>query len=69
MSRRDARHFHQIFDIIWKVIIMIIAYLVPPYGIKWETRRKKIFKILLEDSHLDRQIMSWRDAEDEFYWK
>ena len=41
MSRPDARHFHQVFDSFWKVIISIIAYLVPPYGITWEKRRGK----------------------------
>ena len=55
MSRRDTRHFHQVLDNFWKVYIMIIAYLVAPYGITWERRRKKIFTILLKDSHHDRQ--------------
>ena len=64
MSRRDARHFYQVFDNFWKVIIMIIAYLVPPYGITWERR-----KILLKDSNHDKQIPSRRDAENAFYWK
>ena len=41
MSRRDARHFHHVFDGFWNVIITIIAYLVPPYGITWERRRGK----------------------------
>ena len=30
MSRRDAGHFYQVCDHFWKVIIMIIAYMVPP---------------------------------------
>ena len=41
MSRRDARHIHQVFDNFWKGIIMIISYLVPPYGITWERKRRK----------------------------
>ena len=41
MSRRDAGHFYQVFDNFWKFMIMIIAYMVPPYGIKWERRRRK----------------------------
>ena len=45
MSRHDARHFYQIFDNFWKGTIIIIAYLVPLYGITWE-RRKKIFFFL-----------------------
>ena len=49
---------------------MIRAYLVPPYGITWERRRrKKIFKILVKDLHHDREIMSKHDADDKFYWK
>ena len=49
--------------------MVIIAFLVPPYGITWERKEEKIFKLLLKDSHHDRQIMSRRDAEDELYWK
>ena len=64
MSRRDARHFHRVFDHFWKVIIMIIAYLVPRYGITLDRRRRKQFKILLKVSHHDRQTKSRRDAED-----
>ena len=64
MSRRLARHFHQVFDNFWKLIIMIIAYFVPPNGITWERRRRKNIKIFLKDSHHDRQILSRRDAED-----
>ena len=41
MSRRDARHFYQVYDNFWKVIIMIIAYLVPPYGTTLERRRRR----------------------------
>ena len=67
MSWRDGRHSHQMFDNFWKVNIMIIAHLVPPFGITWERRRRK--KILLKDCHHERQIMSRRDAEDEFYSK
>ena len=39
MSRRDGGHLYQVSDNFWKVNIMIIAYMVPPYGIKWERRR------------------------------
>ena len=67
MSQRDARHFYQIFDNFWKGTIIIIAYLVPLYGITWE--RIFFFLILLKDSHHDRKIMSRHDAEDEFKWK
>ena len=71
MSRRDAGHFYQLFDKLWKFMIMIIAYMVPPYGIKWERRRRKniFFLYLLTDSHHDMQIMSRRDAKDEFFWE
>ena len=48
MDRRDARHFHQIFDNFWKVIIMIIAYLVSPHGITWERRREKYIQNIVE---------------------
>ena len=41
MSRRDAGHFYQFFDKLLKFMIMIIAYMVPPYGIKWKRRRRK----------------------------
>ena len=41
MSGCDARHFYQVIDSFWKFIMMIIAYLVPPYGITWERRRRK----------------------------
>ena len=43
MSRRDARHFYQIFDNFWKGIIIIIAYFVPLYGITWERRKIYFF--------------------------
>ena len=39
--------------------------MVPPYGIRWEERRKKCFIIFSKDSHLDMQLMSRRHAEYE----
>ena len=37
--------------------------------VQHEREEEKILKILLKYSCHDRQIMSRRDAEDEFYWK
>ena len=48
MSRRDATHFHQVLKKIWKVIMVIIAFLVPPYGIRWKRRRKKNIQIIVK---------------------
>ena len=39
--------------------------MVPPYGIRWEERRKKCFIIFPKDSHLDMQLMSRRHTEYE----
>ena len=41
------------------------AYMVPPYGIRWEERRKKCFRIFPKDFHLDMQLMSGRHVEYE----
>ena len=48
MSRRDATHFHQVLKNFWKVIMVIIAFLVPPYGITWERRRRKNIQIIVK---------------------
>ena len=48
MSRRDATHFHQVFKNFWKVIMVIIAFLVLPYGIKLERRRRKNILIIVK---------------------
>ena len=48
-----------------KVIKIMRAYMVPPYGIRWEERRKKCFILSQKDSHLDMQLMSRRHAEYE----
>ena len=48
-----------------KVNKIMRAYMVPPYGIRWEERRKKCFIIFPKDSHLDMQLMSRRHAEYE----
>ena len=42
MSCRDAGHFYQVFDQLLKGIIMMIACMVLPYGIKWEKGKKKM---------------------------
>ena len=65
MSRRHVRHFYAVFDHFSKVIKIMRAYMVPPYGIRWEERRKKCFIIFPKDSHLDMQLMSRRHAEYE----
>ena len=65
MSRRHVRHFYAVFDNFSKVIKIMRAYMVPPYGIRWEERRKKCFIIFPKDSHLDMQLMSRRHAEYE----
>ena len=41
----------------------------PPLWYNMERKEEKMFKLLLKDSHHDKQIMSRRDAEDELYWK
>ena len=41
MSRRNVRHFYAVFDNFSKVIKIMRAYKVPPYGIRYEERRKK----------------------------
>ena len=48
MSRRDATHFHQVFKTNLKVIMVIIAFLVPPYGITWKRRRRKNIQIIVK---------------------
>ena len=48
MSRRDATHFHQVFKKNWKVIMVILAFLVPPYGITWDRRRRKNIQIIVK---------------------
>ena len=65
MSRRHARHFYVVFDEFSKVIIILRAYMVPPFGIRWEEIRKGCFKIISKDSHNDIQLMSQRHAENE----
>ena len=65
MSRHHAGHFYEIFDPISKANIVMKAYMVPPYGIRWEGTRKKCFKIFSKDSHHDMQIMSRHHAEYE----
>ena len=65
MSQRHARQFYAVFDIFSKVIKIMRAYMVAPYGIRWEERRKKCFIILSKDSHFDMQLMSRRHAEYE----
>ena len=63
MSRRHARHFYVVFDEFSKVIIIMRAFMVPPFGIRWKERRKDCFKIFSKDSHHDIRIMSRRHAE------
>ena len=41
MSRRHVRHFYAVFDHFSKVNKIMRAYMVPPYGIRWEGTRKK----------------------------
>ena len=41
MSRRNAEDFNEVFDRLYKGLNMIRAYMVPPYGIRWEGRIKK----------------------------
>ena len=65
MSRRHVRHFYAVFDHFSKVIKIMRAYMVPPYGIRCEERRKKSFLIFPKDSHLDMQIMSRHHEEYE----
>ena len=62
MSRRDAGHFYQLFDKLWKFMIMIIAYMVPPYGIKWERRRRKNIFIFVNrfPSWYANNVPAWR---------
>ena len=64
MSRRHTGHFYEAFEHLLKVIIVIRAYVVPPYGIRGEGRKeKKCFEIFSKDSHHDMQIMSRHHAE------
>ena len=63
MSRRNAGQFLEVSDHLLKVGILMRAYVVPPYGIRWEGKRKKCYKIFFKDSHHDMQIMSRRNAE------
>ena len=63
MSRRHVRHFYAVFYHCSKVIKIMRAYMVPPYGIRLEERRKKSFIVFPKDFHLDMQLMSWRHAE------
>ena len=65
MSRRHARHFYVVFDESSKVITIMRAYMVPPFGIRWEERRKDCFNIFFKDSHHDMQLMSRRHKEYE----
>ena len=44
MFRRDEGQFNLVFDHLFNVNIMMIAYMVPPYGIKWKGRRRKMVK-------------------------
>ena len=41
MSRHRAGHFYEIFDNLLKANIIMKAYMVLPYGIRWEGTRKK----------------------------
>ena len=69
MSQCNAGHFYEVFDRLYKDLNMIRAYMVPPYGIRWEGRIKRCFKISLKGSHHDMQIMSRRNAEYVFILK
>ena len=68
MSRRHARHFYVVFDESSKVITIMRAYMVPPFGIRWEERRKDYFKIF-------KGFPSWyainvnRKQYSSYYWK
>ena len=44
MSRRHAGHFYEIFDNLLKANIIMKAYMVPPYGIRWEGTKKNALK-------------------------
>ena len=44
---------------------MMMAYMIPPYGINGK-EEEKYFKIFLKDSHHDMQLMSRREKEDDF---
>ena len=65
MSHRHIRHFYVFFDEFSKVIIIMRTYMVPPFGKRWEERRKNCFNIFSKDSHHDMQLMSRRHAEYE----
>ena len=65
LSRIHVSHFYAFFDHFSKVNKIMRAYMVLPYGIRWEERRKKCFIIFSKDSHLDMQLMSRRHAEYE----
>ena len=60
-----SRETLAVLDHFSKVIKMMRAYMVPPYGIRWVERRKKCFIIFPKDSHYDMQLMSRRHAEYE----
>ena len=51
MSQRHARYFNAVFDEFSKVIIIMRAYIVVPFGIRWEERRKDCLNIFSKDSH------------------
>ena len=46
MSQRDAGHFYEVFDCLYKDLNMIRAYMLPPYGIRWGERIKNALKYL-----------------------
>ena len=64
-SRRHERHFYVVFDKFSKVIIIMRAYMVPPYVIRWVERRKSGFTIFSNESHHYMQLMSRRHVKYE----
>ena len=66
MSWHKARHFFLVFDHLLKVIIMMTSYMLLPYCIIWEERRKNTFETFIKDSHHDMQVMSQRNVKNYF---
>ena len=60
MSRHHVGHFHEIFGRLLKANIIMKVYMVPPYGIGWEGRRKKSFKIFSKDSNYEKNRIYWK---------
>ena len=40
MSQHHAGHFYEIFDDLLKANIIMKAFMVPPYGIRWKGTKK-----------------------------